>query len=359
MASTIGRTGPALERKLPSLADQLLDSGYRFDFFQAVRLLRAMYAGRKPVGGYEDPAEEVVRFHAHNTLSFPASEVYEVAAPSDVQSGGPAHMWVTFMGMTGPMGALPTHYTATLSDSATRGESAPLAAFLDIFTHRFVSLFYRAWEKYRFPIAYERGDTDTFSDHLFCIIGLGTAGLQQRLSFNDQILLYYSGLLSQRPRSASALAGLLQDYFAVPVHVEQFTGESFLMNPDTLTSLGSQNHQLGVTTVLWQEVFDPQARFRVSIGPLPFAGFRDFLPSEPGYQRLVELTRFFVGDEMNFEVEPLVELDDVPACSLGANSAIRLGWSMWMPTEVYPAHTTQPLFEARVAHNFDREVSTK
>ena len=39
------------------------------------------------------------------------------------------------------------------------------------------------------------------------------------------MLLCYAGLLAQRPRSASALAGLLQDYFGVPVTVMQFVGQ--------------------------------------------------------------------------------------------------------------------------------------
>jgi type VI secretion system protein ImpH len=141
----------------------------------------------------------------------------------------------------------------------------------------------------------------------------------------------------------------LQDYFEVPVRVEQFTGEWFLMNPDTLTSLGDPNLQLGVNTVLWQRIFDPQARFRVSIGPLPFARFRDFLPNGTAYEHLTELTRFFVGDDLNFEVQPLLDPAEVPACALGTDDALRLGWSMWLKTEPLD-EVTQPLFEARVAH---------
>ena len=57
-----------------------------------------------------------------------------------------------------------------------------------------ISLFYQAWEKYRFTIAYERGERDRFSHHLLDLIGLGTPGLQERQSVPDDSLLFYSGL---------------------------------------------------------------------------------------------------------------------------------------------------------------------
>src|SRR5204863_7315346 len=99
-----------------------------------------------------------------------------------------------------------------------------LASFLDIFNHRMVSLFYQAWEKYRFTIAYERGERDRFSHHLLDLIGLGTPGLHERQAVPDDSLLFYSGLLSLHPRSATALRQILIDYFAVPVQIEQFVG---------------------------------------------------------------------------------------------------------------------------------------
>jgi len=46
----------------PSLAEELLDEGYRFDFFEAVRVLERLYPHRQPVGHEAVPSEEVVRF---------------------------------------------------------------------------------------------------------------------------------------------------------------------------------------------------------------------------------------------------------------------------------------------------------
>jgi type VI secretion system protein ImpH len=263
------------------------------------------------------------------------------------------------MGLAGSLGVMPRQYTQLLSDPSIKHQTAASREFLDIFNHRLISLFYRAWEKYRFPIAYERRDEDTFSQYLYCLIGMGTGGLQRRLGISDEILLYYAGHLSQRPRAAVALEGVLQDYFGVDVTVEQFTGEWFLMNVDALSSLGAggANNQLGVNAVLWERIWDPQARFRVKLGPLTYQQFQDFLPGSDAYRHLVELTRFFVGEEFSFEVQPVLRADEVPWCALGVNRSARLGWGMWLKTAPFDDDTTQPVFAARVAQPADEPAA--
>jgi type VI secretion system protein ImpH len=365
MAAENRSTDAPVAVRRPGLAEILFREAHRFEFFQAVRLLERIYPDRKPVGGDDHPRAEVVRFKTHVSMAFPAAEIYDVtsAAEQEVEETSPPTMWVTFMGLAGSLGVLPRYYTQLLSDPSMRNQTAALRDFLDIFNHRLISLFYRAWEKYRFPIAYERraieqartpenaSQEDTFSQYLFCLIGMGTPGLQHRHGIRDEILLYYAGLLSQRPRSAAALEGLLQDYFGVDVRVEQFTGQWFLMNADALSSLGAdgQNNQLGVSAALWERVWDPQARFRIKLGPLTYQQFQDFMPTSEAYRHLVELTRFFVGEEFSFEVQPVLRADEVPACALAVNRTARLGWGMWLKTEPFREHTSQPVFEARVA----------
>jgi len=335
----------------PDLDQHLFSEGYRFEFFQAVRLLERLHPERRRVGYHEDPADEIVRFRNLTSLAFPASEIYDITRPEDAAVDPRDTMWVNFMGLTGVQGPMPRPLSNLLADPAATAQTAPLAEFLDIFNHRLVSLFYRAWEKYRFAIAYERGGDDRFSHYLYCLIGLGTPGVRGRLHIDDQILLYYAGLLSQRPRSAVALEGILEDYFGVPIEVVQFQGQWFELNTDILSSLGAegQNNQLGVNAVLWERVFDPQARFRINVGPLRYSQFKDFLPGSPGYVHLVELTRFFVGEDVNFELRPVLRRDEVPWCALGGESSIRLGWSMWLKSRELDEDVPQPVFAARLA----------
>ena len=143
----------------------------------------------------------MVRFGAHAPVAFPASQIQELERPPD----GPVRMRVNFMGLTGPLGVLPLMYSELVIERL-RARDRTMRDFFDIFNHRMISLFYQAWEKYRFTIPYERGERDPFSHHLLALLGLGTPGLQDRQDVADDSLLFYSGLLSLHARSATALA---------------------------------------------------------------------------------------------------------------------------------------------------------
>src|SRR2546428_708401 len=237
----------------PSVAQLCFAEGYRFDFFQAVRLLKSLYPERQPIGHSASPAEEVVRFRARLALSFPPSAIHEITRAPDAAQ--PAQMTVAFMGLTGLLSALPRHYTELLLERGRRRDWT-LRDFLDIFNHRMISLFYRAWEKYRLPIVYEgaawrQQDNDRFSQYLFDLMGLGTTGLRGRMDVADQALLFYTGLLAQHPHSASVLVGFLQDYFGVPVEVVQFMGQWLPLALESRSRLGPGEDQnaLGVSAV--------------------------------------------------------------------------------------------------------------
>jgi type VI secretion system protein ImpH len=322
----------------PPLEEILHEEGYRFDFFQAVRLLERLHPMRRPVGHEATPDEEVVRFHSHLSLSFPPSEIYAITPPPDEH--GPAQMTVAFMGLTGPLGVLPRHYTELLL-SRVRQKDFALRDFLDMFNHRLISFFYRAWEKYHFTVAFERAVSsqegiDRFSQYLFDLVGMGTQGLRGRLEIEDETLLYYTGLLAQHPRSASALQGVLTDYFLVPVEVAQFVGQWLALSESNRSRLGPReaNNVLGLNAVAGSRVWDQQAKFTLRLGPLTHPEFCQFLPDREVFRQLVGITRFYAGQEFDFDVRLILRAAEVPGCRLGETgaSAPRLGWSTWLKT---------------------------
>jgi type VI secretion system protein ImpH len=77
--------------------------------------------------------------------------------------------------------------------------------------------------------------------------------------------------------------------------------------------------------------------------------FKDFLPDQAGYVHLVELTRFFVGEDVNFDIQPVLRREEVPYCELRPGPAIRLGWSMWLKVREFDADVPQPVFAGRLA----------
>src|SRR6516165_4631818 len=90
----------------PSLEHTLFAEAYRFDFFQAVRLLERLSGGRTPVGGDGPPAREVVRFLTKLSLAFPPSAIDRIEPPPP-ESAAPPRMTVSFLGLTGPSAVLP------------------------------------------------------------------------------------------------------------------------------------------------------------------------------------------------------------------------------------------------------------
>jgi type VI secretion system protein ImpH len=409
-----------MSRAPQSVLDRLFREGHAFDFFQAVRLLGLWQPDRVLVGQVGAPAEEIVRFHAHLSLSFPASEVFEILEPA--VSGGVPQMTVTFMGLTGPSGVLPVHYTELLLwPERLRREILPdernaLRDWLDLFNHRLVSLFYRAWEKYRLFPAYERqmrlpvvegaqagqgtAGADSLTQVLLNLVGLGTPALTERLrvvqrptettssrllaSIDDLALLYYSGLLAQRPRNALALQTLVQDYFGLPVRVLQFQGQWLRLPLSSQSSMKGDggNNALGKDLVVGERVWDVQSKIRLRLGPLGGDQFREFIPdrappavgcslprgadssrgvceewanrrdergateglrgasdSLQGDRRrfgtfflLVHLVRLYLGPELDFDVQLVLQARDVPPTRLDADGVpgSRLGWDTWL-----------------------------
>lgn len=312
---------------------ELFDEPYRFEFFQAVRLFEKVFPERKPVGREALPNEEMLRFRSHIALDFPASEIHEIREfTDDLTDEKRVEMIVNFMGMVGVSGVLPVHYTELVLDRIRHRDTA-MWAFLDIFTHRSVSMFFRAWGKYRFPVGYERGQ-DEFTSYLFDFVGLGTSGLRGRMSLEAESLLPYSGLIAQKPHSNKALESILSDYFATTAKIEQFFGQWLALNKEDITRIGVEKSTLGSTAIVGTRIWDQQSKFRVRLGPLAFKQFQAFLPNGSAYKALRSLIRFMIGLEFDFDVQLILKAKQVPGAILTTRAVRRpmLGWTSWLKT---------------------------
>lgn len=333
MAPTRRHEDPAVNGPEASeLEKSLREEPFAFDFFQAVRVLSRLLPDRNPVGGFSDPGKEVVRFGAAPGLGFPASQIAGLEWPEGQQP----RMDVNFMGLTGPQGLLPLYYSVLLRERL-RAHDSSLRAFLNIFNHRALSLFFRAWEKHHCAIGHESSSADSLASLLMNLLGLGTPGLAGRQAIPDEALLFRSGLVSGHARSAAGLRALLADYFGVPVAIEQFVGRWHALDKDTQCSLGdtgADSERLGIGTVVGDEIWDQQSTVRLRLGPLTLAQYQDFLPDGSAHAPLRSLIRFFAGPELDVEVQLILKKEETPACELGAESAAaaRLGWSTWART---------------------------
>jgi type VI secretion system protein ImpH len=314
------------------LGMDLHDDAFSFEFFQAVSLLQRLMADRRPVGHFSSPEDEVVRFRVNPHLGFPASEVQQLELPE----GKPAEMMVNFMGLTGPQGILPHPYSELILERL-RAKDRSLAAFFDIFNHRAISLFYRAWQRAHFAVNYGAGARDFFSQYLRDLLGLGTMGLSERQTTEDEALMHYVSLFAMQSRSSVALEQVLTDYFEVPIEIEQFTGAWYAIDVPTQCAMNekdSMSTQVGAGAVVGDAVWDRQGRVRIRVGPVSLERYNDFLPGGRAYEALRGITRFFSNGCIDFEAQLILERTEVPPVELDLNAKhpARLGWVSWAKT---------------------------
>jgi type VI secretion system protein ImpH len=369
---------PTPQRRQPTaVIERLLQEPHRFEFFQAVRLLERWFARDEQLDG---PAVLSSRLQFRNSLSlaFPASEIAEFTAvlaaesPSSVPLGPHAapdapldhatdlsppradlaghaarvdsrtisrvEMTPAFIGLLGAGGALPIFYTELFAQREFHHKDTAARAFMDIFLHRAVVLFYQAWRKHRLAIQYETDRRNRFLPLVLAVAGLGQKALRDRLhpragGVSDDTLAYFAGALQQRPVSASTIQRVLAQYFDVAVRLEQFIGRWFALPPDNQTRLGIANAVLGQGAVASERVWQRDLRVRLTLGPMPRAKFRRFLPGGPGELALRELLTLFTGVSLEYEVRLSLQAADVTPATFGDGAHPLLGWDSFLVSE--------------------------
>lgn len=332
----------------PHLIDALLQGGRHFSFFQLVRLLRHANRAGDGSGGAPPAFHDGIRFRVPAALTLPTSAVQAVEAPDGEGDRAAWSVIVNMLGLTGPAGVLPRHYTQELIARAVDADEAA-AAFFDLFNQRLLELYYRAWERTKLHVRHERGDPEGPARRLLGVAGVGTPGLEAALGsgaggLTPDAAAYFAGLLGQMPRSAQAVQQIMTDLLGVLVEVEQFVGVWMVLPPDCQTRLGSGQTRRPETMlgniVLGACVWDRRSTLRVRIGPLSRSRFASFLPQHgkpsPAFQALLTTVTTLLGPAVRVQIQLILKAADVPVLQLGgggdsagAVSAI-LGQSSWL-----------------------------
>jgi type VI secretion system protein ImpH len=312
---------------------------FSFDFFAALRQLECAYPDKPRIGQSQRPQDDAVRFGQHPSLAFEPSMIASFAPDKD---GAAPRLEVNFFGLMGANGPLPVHLTEYVRDRVRNSNDPTLARFLDIFHHRLVSLFYRAWASAQPAVSLDRPDADRFSDYVGSVIGIGMDSLQKRDAAPDFAKLHYAGRLSAQTRNAEGLAAILSDFFQLPVTVQEFVGHWMQLPEDGVCRLrsGPDAEVLGMTTVLGKKVWNCQHKFRIVIGPVGFSQFEHMLPGGDSVDRLIAWVRNYAGLAFNWDVNLILKKDEVPSLKLGRQS--KLGWTTWLSSRP-PKHDDNQL----------------
>ena len=305
----------------------LKEGAYRFDFFHAVRCLENVYRDKPRVGQSPRPADDPIRLAQEPSLAFSPSTV---ASFKPGQDGRPPRLTVYFLGLFGPNGPLPLHLTEYARDRLRHSADPTLARFLDIFHHRMLSLFYRAWASAQPTVQYDRPESDRFSLYVGSLIGIGQPSLRDRDEFPDLAKLHHAGHLVCQSRHADGLRSILGDFFRLPVGLEEFVGQWLELPENCLSRLGLSREEsaLGRSITIGSRTWECQNKFRIRFGPLRLAEYEDLLPGGESLRRLIALVRNYVGDSLDWDLRLVLKKEEVPSLRLGGRE--RLGWTTWL-----------------------------
>src|SRR5262245_58658600 len=281
-----------------------------------MRLVEAAHPERARIGEARRPLDEPVRFAQEPSLAFAPSAV---AAFERAGAAGAPRLVQRVFGLLGPHGALPIHLTDWARERARNRGDGAFVRFLDVFHHRMLSLFYRAWAQGQAAVSMDRPRQDFFGRRLAALCGLGAPSLRERDGVPDAVKLAHAGVFGRQVRSAEGLQIVLGNYFRVPVRIEEFVGHWLDIAPAQRTRLGRREGfaRLGEDAILGERTWHAQGRFRVVIGPLSFQDYERFLPSGRSSRALHDLIRLYVGVEHSWEVKLVLKKQEVPLAWLG------------------------------------------
>lgn len=305
----------------------LEEKPYAYDFYQTLRRIECLFADKPRLGQALRPADEPLRLAQEASMAFAAAPI---AAFVPAREGRPPRLVQRIFGLLGPNGPLPLHITEYARERQLHHGDATFVRFLDVFHHRLLALFYRAWAQAQPTVSLDRPAQDRFAVYVGAFLGIGADRLRQRDAAGDLVKLFHAGLLSHQVRNADGLQALLASYFQLPVGVEQFVGHWMTLPEADRTRLGSgtAGAQLGVGVVLGSRVWDRQHKFRLRLGPLSRAQYEAFLPGGSALPRLLALVRQYLCFELDWDVRLVLRRDEVPGTTLGRS--VRLGWTTWL-----------------------------
>ncbi len=317
---------------------RLMEKPYAYDFFAAVRRIEVAKRTPARTGASQRLRDDPVRFGQEPSLAF---------APSTVQSytpgnrGEPDRMKVNFVGLFGPHGPLPLHLTEYARDRERNMRDRAFVRFCDIFHHRMIAMFYRAWAVNHAAVSFDRvaddPDTDRFGFYVASTIGLAERTLRRRDAVPDVAKQHFAGRLGQQSHPPEGLSAILSDYFGVRCRIEEFVGQWIeIPEADRLRmGSGASIGRLGESAVVGSRMWDCTQKFRIVIGPVTLEEFCRLLPAGRSFARLVGWVRNYVGHEFTWDAKIVLRREEGPSTRLGGGGdgpPSMLGWTTWIKT---------------------------
>ena len=297
---------------------------YDFDLFAALRRIESLHPQNPRLGHSQRPQQDPIRLGQAPSTSFAPATL----AGLDERRAA-AKLRIFSFGLFGPNGPLPLALTEYAMERANHHGDETLSAFADIFHHRLIQLFYRAWASAQSTVSLDRDQDDSFTRHVASLVHHGLESQRERDSVPDHARWNHAGHLVRQVRNAEGLERILANFFRMPARIEEFARHWLPLPDDQRTRLGgTSNAQLGVDAVAGQAVPDRQHRFRIRLGAMGLADYENLLPTGRGHRQLLDWARSYIGIEYAWDVRLVLRAAEVPRVSLGGGT--RLGWTSWL-----------------------------
>lgn len=303
---------------------QLREAPCEHDLFALLRWIDARAGAAQELGRSAHPAEEALRLSQKASLAFaPAS----VAGLHEAEGRAP-QLSIYGFGLFGPNGPLPLHLTEYARERERMAADPTLVAFADLFHHRLISLFYRAWADSQVTATLDRPGQARFDAHLASLLGMGLPAQKRPGAIGLHARYCQAGHLGRQSRNPEGLRAILRSYFEVPVTVVEHVTHWVRLAAGDRLALGSAGTGLGQGSTLGMAVRDAQSRFRLVLGPLTLDQYQRFLPGGEHVAALVEWVHEFVGMDLSWDVQLVLAEEHKPGAALGRMQP--LGLTTWL-----------------------------
>ena len=318
-----------------ALMAKLAEAPFAHDFCAAVRRLQSHFPGLPRIGYSRKLAQDPVRFAQNPGLEFAPATLEKLERKDPAR---PPVLFSRHFGLFGPNGPLPlclTEYALERMTLPGTRRDPTFVAFCNVFHHRLLSFFFRAWADARKTVDFDRPSDQNWGRFLGSLVGMGMESLLERESVPDRATLYFSARLVQRTRNTEGLEAIVQDFFAIPTRLKTFVGRWLNLPVGSQCKLGAspESSLLGATVIVGSRFWTCQLHFRLRMGPMNLADYERMLPTGASFRRLRDWVRFYTSDQYSWDVQLVLAKGEVPPIQMG--KAGLLGWTTWLKTKPF------------------------
>jgi type VI secretion system protein ImpH len=302
-------------RQNPAVKQTLFEESYRFNFFKAVHLLEGLAGGQTPGWGLSQQ-NDPIRFRVPPGFGFPASDITAITNGTTTVK---PEVVVNFMGLIGPKGVLPDWYNEHAQARVFKKDYA-FTDFLDIFHHRLISLFYRAWKKYRLAENFRPDGGDSISRSLADLVGLHPGIEKSEPDFFQcarKRLIFFAGMVSRCVPTVAAMEAVVAHAVGAQAEVEQFVPRMLAVHEHDRTRLGIKNSTLKQDALCGARIRDSSTYFILKLGPLSWDKYLAFQPQSRNLSLVSRLITLLAGIEYEFEIHLVLKGPQIPSLCLG------------------------------------------